>query len=512
MAEETEPRSNRAIEFIEELLCHTKDPYAGVSFKLTPWQHKWMEDIFGTFNDDGTRQYRTVYVEIPRKNGKSEIAAAVALYLLFWDGERGAEIYSAAGDKEQASIVFDVAAAMVRQQPLLNEKCKIYDTYKRISVPSTNSKYQVLSAEHKTKHGFNASGIIFDELHAQPNSNLFEVLTTSGGTRRQPLTFSITTAGYDRESICWKMHEYARKIKEGIIKDKTFYPVIYSAPDDAEWIDPKVWKACNPALDDFRNRDELIALCERAKEVPLFENTFRRLYLNQWTQQETRFLPMHAWNACKHSFDPEELKGQRCFAGLDLASTTDTTALVLVFPDGDNYFVLPYFWIPDESMEVRCRRDKVHYDTWVQQGFMFTTPGNATDYSFVEKQIEKLAGIYQIEQINYDPWNATAIAQRLEEHGYNVAEFRQGYRDMSEPTKDLLRLVLAGRLRHNGHPVLRWQADNVVVTTDPAENLKPDKSKSSEKIDGIVALIMALDAATRQKGPSVYEGRGIKTI
>ena len=499
------------IEFIEGLLKHTKDPYHGQPFMLRDWQRQWIADIFGTINGDGARQYRTAYVEIPRKNGKSEVAAAIALYMLFGDGEYGAEIYSAAGDHEQASIVFNVAEAMVRQEPILNKHCKIYTSVKKIVVPATNSKYVVLSADHSTKHGFNASAIIFDELHGQPNRDLWDVLTTSGGTRRQPLTFAITTAGYDKNSICYEMHDYAEKVRDGIINDPTFYPVIYSAPEGADWTDPKVWAECNPALGDFRKLDELASQCERAKEVPAYENTFRRLYLNQWVKQESRYLPMAAWDDCGAPFDVEELRGKQCFAGLDLASSVDIAALVLAFDIDSLVYLLPFFWVPEENIEKRARTDKVPYDTWASQGLVKATPGNVIDYATIRHDINELSKEYEIREVAFDRWGAVEMSQNLTEDGFTMVDFGQGYRSMSPPTKELLKLVLAGTVRHGGQPVLRWMADNVMVTVDPAENVKPDKGKSTERIDGVVATIMAIDRLTRGS-ESVYSERGILTI
>ena len=507
-------RGERAVEFIEELLRHTKDPYAGRPFILAPWQRQWILDIFGTLKPDGTRQYRTAYVEIPRKNGKSEIAAAVALYLLFADGEIGAEIYGAAGDREQASIVFNVAAAMVRQEPILNKQCKIYDSYKKILVPETNSIYQVLSAEHKTKHGFNASGIIFDELHAQPSRDLWDVLTTSGGTRRQPLIFAITTAGYDRHSICWQLHEHALQVRDGILPDPAFYPIIYSAPEEADWTAGETWQQCNPALGDFRSLDELAEQCQRAQSMPAYENTFRRLYLNQWVKQESRYIPMSAWDACDKPFDPGALKGRPCFGGLDLASSVDVAAFVLAFEgEDDEVLVLPYFWVPAENIEKRSRTDKVPYDVWARQGFLKATPGNVVDFATIRHDLNELSKTCEIREVAFDRWGAVQMSQDLTEDGFTMVDFGQGYKSMSPPTRELLKLVLGGKLRHNGHPVLRWMADNVVVTTDSAENVKPDKAKSTERIDGIVALVMGIDRLTRREPGSVYSGeRGIVVL
>jgi phage terminase large subunit-like protein len=479
---------------------------------LEPWQEKIVRDIFGTLNEDGTRQYRTVYIEIPRKNGKSELAAAIALYLLFGDREPGAEIYSAAGDRDQASIVFDVGRAMVEQEPELEELCKMIPSLKRIEVGSMNSVYRVLSADHATKHGFNAHGVIFDELHTQPNRHLWDVLTTSGGTREQPLTVAITTAGYDRNSICWEQHEYARKVIEGVIDDPTFYAVIYAAEKDEDWTDERVWHKANPALGSFRDIREMRSLCEKAKQTPALENTFRRLYLNQWTQQETRWLPMDRWRESSGEVYEQDLLGETAFAGLDLASTTDVAAFVLVFPDGEgSYDVWPRFWVPEERMARRVETDGVPYDVWARDGLVEVTPGDVIDYRYIRKAITDMGQRFYVKEIAYDRWGATEIVQYLQDDGFEVVPFGQGFASFAGPTKELLRLVLERRLRHGGNPVLTWMADNLVVKQDPAGNWRPDKAKSTEKIDGMVALIMGLDRAMRHGG-SVYEDRGIITL
>lgn len=477
---------------------------------MEKWQRKIVRDIFGTLLPDGTRQYRKAYIEIPRKNGKSELAAAIALDLLWIDGEPGAEIYGAAADRDQASIVFNVAASMIWQEPRLQELCKIYESTKRIALPNQDSFYRVLSADHKTKHGFNAHGVIFDELHAQPNRHLYDVLTTSGGTRTQPLTFIITTAGFDRNSICWELHEHARQIIEGIIEDPTFYAVIYAAPEDADWEDEKVWYRCNPALGSFRSIKEMRDAYVYAKQAPAFQNTFRRLYLNQWTSQEERALDMKDWDASAGEVYEEDLKGEIAYAGLDLAQTIDIAAMVLVFPDGEDcYDVLPVFWIPEDT--VKKRSGRVSYDAWVEQGLIRTTPGNVIDYRWVRKDINELGEEYFIKEIAYDPFNATEIVQYLEDDGFTMIPFRQGYISINMPTKEFLKLIVSKRIRHGGHPILRWMADNLVIKQDPAGNFKPDKEKSTEKIDGIVAAIMGLDRAIRNE-VSVYEERGILTI
>lgn len=507
----SQEKADRAIELIE-LLRHTKGRYAGRPFLLEEWQKKIVRELFGTLNEDGTRQYRTAYIEIPRKNGKTELAAAIALILLFADDEPGAEIYSAAGDKDQASIAFNAALSMVLQEPELKKRCKIYESTKWIRIPEKDSFYRVISAEHSGKHGFNAHGIIFDELHTQPNRQLWDVLATSGGTRAQPLTFAITTAGYDRNSICWEQHEYAQKVLTGVIEDPSFYPVIYGAEADDDWADEKIWHKCNPALRSFRSIREMRALCSKAQETPALENTFRRLYLNQWTRQESRWMPLAKWDLCKQKVRSEDLEGEAAYCGLDLSSTIDLSAFVMVFPDGEGgHDVLPFFWIPEESIEKRVRKDRVPYDVWVKQGLIETTPGNVIDYRYIRRKINELGERYNIKEIAFDRWGATEIIQNLEDEGFTVVQFGQGYKSMTAPTKELMKLVLEKKLYHGGHPVLRWMCDNLVVKQDPAANLKPDHAKSTEKIDGMVALIMGLDRALRHRN-SVYDERGMLSL
>jgi phage terminase large subunit-like protein len=506
-----EDKADRAVKFIK-LLKHTKAPWRGVPFNLQPFQEKIIRDLFGTVKEDGTRQYRTAYIEVPRKNGKSELAAAIALYLLCGDGEGGAEIYGAAGDRDQADIVFRVAAEMVRQNDGLSKRCKIVEHSKRIVVQSTGSFYHAISAEAATKHGYNASGIVFDELHVQPNRDLWDVLTTSGGTRRQPLVFAITTAGFDRESICWEQHEYAENVAKGIFVDPSFYPVIYSAPEDADWSDEKIWQECNPGLGNFRSLDEMRSLCAKAKQTPALENTFRRLYLCQWTQQETRWMPIDAWDATAGEVIEDDLVGEVCYAGLDLASTSDIAALVLVCPDADGFMdVLPFFWIPEGDMPARIRKDRVPYDVWIKQGLVKATPGNIIDYRTIKNDIMELQKRFNIQEVGYDRWNATQLVTELTDEAFNMIPIGQGFASMSAPTGELMRMTLAKKIRHGGNPVLRWMANNMMVRQDPAGNLKPDKEKSTQKIDGMVALIMGLDRAIRNTR-SVYEDRGILSL
>ena len=496
-------RADRALKFISNL-THTKDKWAGVPFDPRPWQAVIIRELFGRMREDNStrRAYRTCYIEIPRKNGKSEIAAALALYGLVGDGVIGAEVYSCAADRDQAALVFNVAAQMVRNDPMLASRLKIIDSQKRIVDHKTGSFYRAISAEAYSKHGFNASMVIYDELHAAPNRELWDVMTTSMGARDEPIVVAITTAGYDRHSICWEQHDYAQKILAGLVVDPSFYPVIYAAPEDADWLDEEVWKQANPALQDFRDIDEMRALAHKAKEIPAVQNTFKRLYLNIWTEQSERWLDMAAWDACQPDGAPdwrelrERMKGKPCVGGLDLSSRTDLTALVLVFEDDDDAMTaVPFFWVPKEGAAKRSRTDRVPYEQWIEDGLLTATDGNVVDQGFIREDINRIAKDYKLKEIAFDPWNATKLAVELEGDGVKLVEMRQGFRSLSEPTKHLGALVTGRKLRHGGHPVLRWMASNMVVRQDPQGNLSPDKSKVTERIDGIVGLIMGIGAA-----------------
>lgn len=507
-----------AVMFIESL-CHTKGTWAGKPFALIDWQEQIIRDLFGVLKPNGYRQFNTAYIEIPKKQGKSELAAAVALLLLCGDGEERAEVYGCAADRNQAKIVFDVAVDMVRFCPALSKRVKVLESQKKITYLPTNSSYQVLSADVANKHGFNTHGVIFDELHTQPNRKLFDVmLQGSGDARMQPLYFLITTAGNDINSICYEVHQKAIDIAEGRKVDPTFYSVIYGAAEDEDWTDPEVWKKANPSLGITVGIDKVQAACESAQQNPGEENAFRQLRLNQWVKQSVRWMPMDKWDACAFPVSEDDLEGRICYGGLDLSSTTDITAFVLVFPpldEEDKYYILPYFWIPEETLDLRVRRDHVPYDLWERQGTLMTTEGNVVHYGYIEKFIERLGERFNIREIAFDRWGAVQMVQNLEGLGFTVVPFGQGFKDMSPPTKELMKLVLEEKIAHGGHPVLRWMMDNIFIRTDPAGNIKADKEKSTEKIDGAIATIMGLDRAIRcgnDTGASVYDSRGLLFI
>lgn len=510
-----EDAADFAVAFIESL-CHTKGTWAGKHFELIDWQEQIVRDIFGVLKPNGYRQFNTAYVEIPKKQGKSELAAAIALLLTCGDGEERAEVYGCAADRNQAKIVFDVAVDMVKFCPALSRRVKILESQKKLIYKPTNSSYQVLSADVANKHGFNTHGVIFDELHTQPNRKLYDVMTQgSGDARMQPLYFLITTAGNDTNSICYEIHQKAKDIEKGNKIDPTFYSVIYGADESEDWTDPKVWRKANPSLGITVAEEKVKAACESAKQNPGEENAFRQLRLNQWVKQSVRWMPMDKWDLCAGKINEEELEGRVCYGGLDLSSTTDITAFSLVFPpreDEEEYIILPYFWIPEDTLDLRVKRDHVPYDVWQRQGYLQTTEGNVVHYGYIEKFIEELGKKFNIREIAFDRWGAVQMVQNLENMGFTVVPFGQGFKDMSPPTKELMKLTLEKKLIHGGHPILRWNMDNVFIKTDPAGNIKADKEKSTEKIDGVIATIMALDRAIRcgsALSESVYDNRGI---
>ena len=507
-------KADRAVTFIENL-CHTKGKWAGTPFWLLPWQEQLIRDIFGIVKADGNRQFRTAFVEICKKVGKSELAAAVALYLLYADNEPSAEVYGAAADRQQASIVFDVAKQMVEMSPALMKRSKLMGATKRIVNYSNAGYYQVLSAEVGGKHGFSVSGLVFDEIHTQPNRQLYDVLTKgSSDARQNPLHFIITTTGNDRHSIAYELHTKAVDILEGRRVDPTFYPVVYGLKDDEDWEDEANWYKVNPSLGYTVDIERLRDAYREAKQNPADEVTFKWLRCNMWVSSTVAWIPDAIYMRGNEPIDVDALAGRDCYAGLDLSSTGDITALVLIFPprnEDEKYVLLPYFWIPEETIPRRVKANSVPYDIWEKQGYIMSTEGNVIHYDFIEKFIMDLSEKYHILEIAVDRWNATQMIQNLEGEGFTIVPFGQGFSSMSAPTKEFYRLLMEGRIIHGGNPVLRWMAGNVVIDTDPAGNIKVTKAKSKEKIDGIVAAIMALDRCIRQEGQSgsVYDERGL---
>ena len=499
----------KPILWIEKFITHVKGHQAGTPLILQEWQKKIIRDIFGWKHKlTNFRKHRKVYIEIPRKNTKSTLSGALGLYLLCNDGEKGAEIYSAAADRGQSGIIHDIAKQMVHNNKTLTAKFEVYRNSILYQSATFHNFYQAISSDASTKHGFNAHGIIFDELHTQPNRELFDVLVTSVGSRQQPLTLMLTTAGHDKTSICWEMHRYAEKVSKGILIDPAFYGVIYSADKALDIYDPETWRIANPGYPVTPSHDYLQEQVMMVRNNPSFENTFRRLHLNQWVGAIQTWVSDDKWQNCGKGIILKSLEGSQCWAGLDLAATSDTTSLVLIFKTETNPLIIPFFWVPEEQIQERIRRGDPNFDTWAKQGWLMQTPGNVTDYDYIVNFIKELSIIYKINIVGYDPWNATQAVINLEAEGINLMRYDQGIKSMTGPTKELERLILSEKISHNNNPVLRWQLSNVLIVVDPNENIKVHKGKSGDKVDGIVATIIALgEYMTDEQMGNIYEDR-----
>lgn len=498
-----EKEAERRVKFFPVVLRHisaTPSVPAGAPFELPPWEQAVVGCIFGWKRPDGTRRYRDVFFYLPKKTGKTTLGAGLLLCAWLLDHEFGAEIYSAAATRDQAGKVFKHVAGMVKLQPELSSRLRVYGDKGGTSVRSIVndaefSSYKPLSADADVEDGFKPHITISDEIHRHKKRDLHELLRRSTGASVSPLIISLTTADFHRPSLCNEMVVYARSVRDNPGDpnkpgyDQAHLPVLCEASKDDDWTDPKVWRRVNPNLGITVTEEFLHRECMLAKQSPTKRNDFLRFYLNIITDSAVAFFDMDAWRAC--SGDVGDLEGQICWAGLDMGSTTDTTALVLMFP-GDPMRILPFFWIPGETARKRSEEDKVPYLSWITDGFMWATEGERCDYDQVRRDICDLGEIYNIQEINIDPWNSTQLQWQLQQEGFDVIKYRQGMASLNAPLKELERLIIARRLLHSGHPILEWMAGNTVVITDTNANVRPNKKKSTGRIDGIVATVMAL--------------------
>jgi phage terminase large subunit-like protein len=504
-----------AVDFFRLGLVHVNGEWAGQPFVLERWQEKVTRDVYGwKRRSDGTRRFRLVYVEVPRKNGKSTWGAGNALKGLVADGEPRAEVYSAAGDRDQARIIFDLARDMVTESPRLSGILQPYQY--SIYNPKSKGFYKVLSADAKGKFGSNPHTVLFDELFVQPDGRLWTALTTGTGTRRQPLVWAITTAGWDKLSLCYEQHTHAMQVLNGAISDDELYPVIFAAGADDDWTDPKVWAKANPSLGRTLKIEYLRTQCNRALEKIQNQNEFRRFHLNQWTEQETRWMGVDDWKKCARPHLAKELRGERCFGGLDLSSRLDLTALNLVFPRPNGKVKsLSFFWCPEQTIVERARKDRVPYDAWAREGFLRKTRGNVVDYDQVRHDIVKeILPKYGLVKLGIDEWNATQIAVQLEGDGVPVVLMRQGFKTLSEPMKEIEKMVVSNALEHDGNPIMTWMVANTAPEKDAAGNIKPSKALSRERIDGVSAMCMAMGLLICEpvNRGSVYDERDVRTL
>lgn len=511
-----EDKAEAAVEFCNRLY-QFEGKWAGNHFRLTWWQERLIRYVFGWMKEDGNRLIRKVYLEIPRKNGKSTFAAVIALLLAYADGEAAPQVFFAASDKEQAGISYGIGRVMIEQDEELAAKTIIYNGTKRMLIPESHGELRALSGKTPKLYGLNLSGLVFDELMVQQNRVLWDALTTAQGAREQPLIAAITTAGWNRNSIAYEQREYTRQISEGALNDPSFLGVVYSVEEDADWSDPEVWRRASPSLGETISEAYYEEKCKEALGQPSAQNSFCTLMLCQWVGQANRVIPMVDWDEST-SVDLPNLAGLHCHGGMDLSDTQDLSAVVLDFadvPEPGYHVWLARFFIPEDGLAEKGRRDRVDYETWVRQGHITAIPGKVIRKEYIREAIRELAEQYQIVDINFDRWGAVELSRDLEDDGFPMVKMGQGFASMAAPVRELLRLIVDRKLITGGNPVLRWMADNVAGVSDPTGNIKFDKATSGSRIDGLVAGVMALDAQMRRGGDpnvSIYENMGVDDI
>lgn len=503
--------AQRAINFIEKLK-HTKGQWAGQRFKLEAWQQFIIWNIFGWKKADGTRRFRYAYVEIARKNGKTALSAGIGLYMLFADGESRPEVYSAATVKDQAKICFSDAVEIVKATDLKN-----YLTPYRNSIvyELKGGMMKPLSSDYGTHDGLNPSCGIIDEFHAHKDSGMFDVIKSAFGARKQPLMFIITTAGFNKAGACYAYRDNVIKILRGINEDDALFGIIYTMDSKEEWDNPKMWIKSNPNLGVSLFPNYLEDQVNDAKNRPEAVRNVMTKNVNLWVDAAKTWILDDMWMKCMGETDLEGLKGCQCWGGLDLSNVSDITSFVLLFHENDKFQLLPFFWIPEETMLEKIRKENINYDKWVAGGFVKVTAGNIVDYDFVKADILTIVEDYDLQSSAYDRWNSSQTIIDLQNEGMECTPFGQGYGSMSAPTKEFEKLVLTEKIEHFGNPVLRWMLASIAIMTDPAGNIKPDKSKSTQKIDGIVAAIMALGewmTAQAEEDNNPYNQRGMLTL
>lgn len=504
-------RALRAVAFVEECCTFTTAKWAGRPFLLQPWQAAIVGNLFGWVASDGRRRYRRCLIFTARKSGKTEIAGAIANYLLFCDGEPAPEIVSAAGNAEQAEKVFKAAATMVTAEPQLSRRARVFK--RAIECTANGGAYKVINSESRTKHGGNLHAALIDELHVHRDADLVDVLETSMKARTQPLTLYTTTAGQNPESIAGEVYGYACGVRDGLVADPEFLPVIYECPKDGDITDPVNWKKAQPNLGVTIPEEEYRRELLKAQQVPRYMHTFRQLLLNQWVESAASWIGLDEWRKCADPIDLPSLKGKRAALGIDLSSTTDTTAVVAAVEDGERVRVVPFIFIPKDNAEGRYRRqkrDRAPYLSWIEHGHVTATEGNTVDYEAVEAKVIELASLLDVVEVQADPYNASGLLERLQKAGMPVTMVRQGW-SLAQATKEAERMILTAELAHPDNPAFTWQVSGAAVAQDRHENQWLVKDKSTRRIDAAVAMVMAVNAlrfgkgAEGSGGPHFYE-------
>lgn len=526
--------AQKAIDFFHIFLKHSKGKWAGEPFILEPWQQFIVWNIFGwkIGNKNGPRRFRIIYLEISRKNGKSTFLAGIGLYCFICDKEAGAECYAAATKEKQAKIVHGEAIRMVKKSPNLKKKVQIFRN--NLSIDETDSKFEPLGRDSDTQDGLNVHCSIIDELHAHKTRDMWDVLETATGSREQPLQIAITTAGFERTSICYEQHEYLEKIlkdvgSENPYDDDTYFGMIYTIDENDDWSDEKVWIKANPNLNVSIYIDDLQRKAKKAKEIVSAVNNFLRKHLDVWVNQFSRFVDMNLWNEnFANNIDERKYYGKQCYGGLDLSSVSDITAFVLLFPDindDERLDIIARFWCPESRLTSKDNRYRNFYEAWEREGWLKTTPGDAIDYEYVKKQIIKDAGKFNLANMGVDRlFQGYQLSMELSselgtrlikgQKQDRVVAVGMGYKTMAPAMREFESRLLKRKLNHGNHPILRWMADNLAVSEDAAGNKKPDKANSQGKIDGIVSLLIAIDRLQREESysGSIYEKKGLKVV
>lgn len=503
---------------------HSKGEWAGQVIEPEPWQQyiKWC--VYGWYRDDGTRRFRTVYEEVARKNGKSTDLSVDGLYLLGFDGEPGAEVFNAATKRQQARIIHGESVRMVKSSPALRKLLQVFKD--NIHIRETASKFEPLGRDSNTEDGLNVHGALIDEYHAHPDSGMYDVLRSGMGSRRQPLLYIITTAGFDRACACYELREYAIQVLKGSFEDDALFAIIYTLDlpekegDEGgdDWLDESVWIKANPNLGVSVKIEDMRDMAREAEVSPSARTNFLTKKLNVWTNAEVIWIPHEKWASCNFSVDADALRGRPCYGGMDLSTTTDITAWVMCFPPidhDDRYLFLFKFFLPQADLRDRVKRDRVPYDDWIRRGLVMATPGNVIDYEFIKAEILECAARYDLREIAYDPYNSSQLVTELMDEGIEMVLFRQGFLSMSPASKDFEKRVLAKEIAHGGNPVMAWMVSCASVAQDPSGNIKPvkpDRKKSSKRIDGVVASIMALDRAVKGNDSSPYDERDLLVL